>query len=85
MWRTSSLPRRGVEILDVAKWEWADVVVPIGIRHPEAKELVPSLLKSQHSLRVVRQLADQKDLQPVGRHRRIRAIADRAKRSNSSM
>ena len=70
------LPGRGIEILDVAEWEWADVVVPVGIGHPEAKELVPSLLESQHSLRVVRQLADQKDLQPIGRHGRIRAIAE---------
>ena len=70
------LPRRGIEVLDVAEWEWADVVVPVGIRHPEAKELVPPLLEGQHSLRVVRQLADQKDLQPVGRHGRIRAIAE---------
>ena len=76
MRRTLVAPVARIEIADVAEWQWADVVVPVGIRHPEAKELMPALLQGQHALRVVGQLADQKDLQPVGRQGRIRAIAE---------
>ena len=73
------LPCREIEILHVAEGERADVVVPVGVRHPEAKELVPPLLEGQHPLRVVGQLPDQEDLQPVGRHGGIGAIAEPGK------
>src|SRR5215208_5197886 len=50
------LPCRRIEVLHVAEGERADVVVPVGVRHPETKELVPPLLEGQHPLRIVGQL-----------------------------
>ena len=79
------LPGRDIEIPHVAEWERADVVVPIGVRHPETKELVPPLLEGQHPLRVVGQFPDQEDFQPVGRQGVSGRSRNWAKRSTSSM
>ena len=72
------LPTIAWQVLHVPEGQRPNRVVPVRLLHPQPVKAVPALFQGQHPLRVVSQLADQQDLQPIRGGRRIGPLAGTA-------